>query len=66
MRESTAQVFREVIDHLTRIVLDPVDERGLAPPQHRQAQRVQPRDFDDSAVVAQLSLASMTGTSSHR
>ena len=32
----TRQVPVELIDHLARVVLDAVDERGLAPPQHRQ------------------------------
>ena len=38
-RESSpaqAQVSREVPDHLARVVLDPVNERGLTAPQHGQ------------------------------
>src|ERR1700730_16984948 len=50
------QVPREVIDHLTRVVLDTVNERGLAPPQYGQPQCVQSRAFDHTALVAQLAL----------
>src|ERR1019366_6535430 len=49
------QVPAEVIDHFTRVVLDPIDERGLAPAQHGQPQRVQ-GDADDRAVQADLLL----------
>ena len=37
-----------MIDHVTRIVLDAVDERGVAPPQHRQAECVQAGAVDDT------------------
>ena len=47
---------REVIDHLTRVVLDTADERGLAPPQHGQPQGVQSRAGDHAALVVQLAL----------
>ena len=45
-----------MIDHLTRVVLDAVDERRLAPPQHGQSEGVQAGAVDDAAVVAELAL----------
>ena len=56
----------ELVDHLARVVLDAVEERGLAPPQHGQAQGVEAGAVDDAAVVAKLPFASRTGTSSQR
>src|SRR6516225_5574389 len=50
------QVSREVIDDLSRIVFDAVDERGRAPPQDGQSQGVQAGAVDDAAVVAKLAL----------
>ena len=55
-REPRVQVPAEVIDHLTSVVLDAVDERGLAPPQDGQAQGVQARAVDGTAVVAEMAL----------
>src|ERR1700722_15513210 len=45
-----------MVDDLPRVVLDAVDERGLAPPQHGKPERVQSRAVDDTAVVPQLAL----------
>ena len=42
-----------MIDHLTRVVLDAVDERRLAPPEHGQPEGVQTGAVDDAAVVAE-------------
>jgi len=39
------------MDHLTRIILDGVDKRGLAPPQ--QPERVETGAVDDATVVAE-------------
>src|SRR5262245_32884955 len=53
--------FREVpfemIDDIAGIVFGAVDERGLASPQNRQADRVQTRRLDDATVVAQIAFA---------
>jgi hypothetical protein len=46
----------EALDHFTGIILDPVDEGGLAPPQHGQSQGVQAGAVDDATVVAELAL----------
>ena len=46
----------EPIDHLSRVVFDPADEGRPAPPQHRQAQGVETRAVDDTAVVAEVTL----------
>src|ERR1700722_10939071 len=51
-----AQVPREVVDYLPRVVLDAVNEGGLAPPQHRQPERIQSWAVNHTAVVAQLAL----------
>src|ERR1700722_1780038 len=54
----SAEVPGEVADHVARVVLDAVNERRLAPPQHRQAERVQARAVGDhAAVMAQAPLA---------
>jgi len=45
-----------VADHLTGVVLDAADERGPAPAQDGQPQRVQSRAGDHTAVVAKLAL----------
>ena len=50
------EVAGEVIDHVARVVLGAVDEGRLAAPEHRQADRVQPRRIDDAAVVPQVAL----------
>ena len=53
---SPGQVRRKVVDDLSRVVLDAMDERGLAAPQHRQAERIESRAVDHSAVVSELAL----------
>ena len=45
-----------MIDHLTRVVLDTVNERRLAAPQHGDPQSVKSRAVDHAALVAQLGL----------
>ena len=55
-RLSRREYAREVLDHLARVVLDAVDERGLASPQHGQPERVQTRAVDHAALVAQVTL----------
>ena len=45
-----------MIGHLARVVLDAADERGPAPPQHGQPQRVEPRAVDHAALVPQVAL----------
>ena len=45
-----------MIDHLTSVVLDAVDERGLATPQDGETERVQARAVDDATVVAEMAL----------
>src|SRR6266700_3811122 len=46
----------EVPDDLAGVVFDAADERGLAPPEHGQPERVQARAADNAALVAQLAL----------
>jgi hypothetical protein len=50
-----------VIDHLTRIVLDPTDEGRLAAPQHGQPECVEPGAVDHAAVVAKPALLIQDG-----
>ena len=45
-----------MLNHLARVVFNPVDERGLTTPQHWEAQRVQARAVDDATFVAQVAL----------
>src|SRR5215475_3540610 len=55
-RQTVREVPAKVIDHVACVVLDAMDERGLAPPQHGQAEGVHAGAVDDSAVVANVAL----------
>src|SRR5215203_2994510 len=48
------EIRHQMRHHLTRIVLDPVNERGLPPSEHRQSKRVHAGTLDDTAVVPQV------------
>src|SRR5215475_9375900 len=45
-----------MLDHLTSVILGTANERGPAPPEHGQPQRVQSRAGDHTALVVQLAL----------
>src|ERR1700749_3315928 len=47
----------EMVDDLPRVILDAVNERGPAPPQHGKPERVQSRAVHDTAVVPQVALS---------
>ena len=65
--ELPPQVADQVVDDLPRVVLGPVDERRLAPPQYWQPDGVEAGGVrHDAADVPQPALASSTGTSSQR
>src|SRR5579859_4521881 len=45
------EVGAEVVDHVSRVVLDAVDEGRFPPAQHRQAQGVEAGAVDDDAAA---------------
>src|SRR5690349_16326634 len=51
-----AEESSQVCDHLARVVFDAVDERRLAPAEHRQAEGVHARALHDAAVVPEMAL----------
>src|SRR4030095_16183548 len=52
----TRQVPGKVLRHVARIVFDAVNERRLAPAQHREPECIQAWTLDDAAIVLQGSL----------